>query len=158
MTTLPDSLTIRPAVVKDAPSIQALILYWSKKTPVLEKSLGQIYENIREFIVVKDGETLVGAAAMHIDWGDLAEIRSVVVHEDYLGKGIGRLLIEQQVKAAEHLGIERVFVLTDRVGFFRHLGFMEIDKGELPHKVWRDCINCPIFLNCTEVAMARNVV
>lgn len=157
MTTDNLSLTVGEACVQDAPSIQALILYWSKRTPVLEKSLGQIYENLREFVVVKKGDTLIGAAAMHIDWGDLAEIRSVVVHEDYKGKGIGKLLINQQLSVAKRLGIERVFVLTDQVGFFGHLGFTEIDKGELPHKVWRDCINCPIFLNCTEVAMARLV-
>ncbi|MDX1973187.1 MAG: N-acetyltransferase [Candidatus Sumerlaeia bacterium] len=147
--------SVSEALVKDAPLIQELILYWSKRTPVLEKSLGQIYENLREFVVVRDGDRLAGAAAMHIDWGDLAEIRSVVVHPDYKGKGVGRLLIDKQISVAKHLGIDRVFVLTDQVGFFGHMGFEEIDKGDLPHKVWRDCMNCPIFLNCTEVAMAR---
>ncbi len=149
--------TVGEALVQDAAAIQALILYWSQRTPVLEKSLGQIYENLREFVVVRHENKIVGAAAMHIDWGDLAEIRSVVVDEQYKGKGVGKLLIQQQLAVAKRLGIDRVFVLTDQVGFFAHLGFTEIDKGELPHKVWRDCINCPIFLNCTEVAMALNV-
>lgn len=149
------TIQVVPARVAHARDIHRLIVYWSERTPVLLKSLGQIYETLREFVVAVDGDQVVGAAALHIDWADLAEIRSVVVAPERVSEGIGRSLIEKQVEVARELGIERVFVLTDKVAWFNKLGFMPIDKAELPHKVWRDCVNCPIFTKCTEEALAR---
>jgi len=149
------SLVVVPAKVAHARDIHRLIVYWSERSPVLLKSLGQIYENLREFIVALDGDQVVGAAALHIDWADLAEIRSVVVAADRVNQGVGRSLIERQIEIARDLGIEKVFVLTDKAAWFAKLGFAPIDKAELPHKVWRDCVNCPIFTKCTEVALAR---
>ncbi len=151
------TITVQQARVPHAAEIHRLIMHWSERTPVLPKNLGQIYENLREFVVALDGEHVVGAAALHIDWADLAEIRSVVVDPNCQGKGVGKLLIEKQMEIAADLGIEKVFVLTDQVGWFARLGFGPIDKADLPHKVWRDCVHCPIFTNCTEVALARSV-
>lgn len=152
------ALVVRKARVADAPQIHRLITYWAERTPVLPKSLGQVYENLREFVVVLDGEEeVVGAAAMHIDWADLAEIRSVVVHPDRQGTGVGQRMVDALIAEADELGIEKVFVLTDQPGWFARFGFGPIDKAELPHKVWRDCVHCPIFTKCTEVALARSV-
>ncbi|MBI5155211.1 N-acetyltransferase [Candidatus Poribacteria bacterium] len=150
-------MTVVPARIVHAPQIHRLISYWAERTPVLPKSLGHIYENLREFVVALDGEQVVGCAAMHIDWADLAEVRSVAVAPDRRNQGIGQRLVEAILRDAEELGIERVFCLTDQVGWFARLGFNPIDKAELPHKVWRDCMNCPIFTKCTEVAMGRPV-
>jgi len=152
------AISIRPAIVSDAPRIHALVTYWAERTPVLPKSLGSIYENLREFVVAVDGEEVVGAAALHIDWADLAEIRTVVVAPERRNQGLGRMLVEAQIAEAANLGIERVFCLTDQPGWFARLGFGPIDKAELPHKVWRDCLHCPIFTKCTETALARKVV
>ncbi len=151
------NITVIPARVAHARDIHRLVVYWSERTPVLLKSLGQIYENLREFVVAVENDKVVGAAALHIDWADLAEVRTVVVSPDHQGRRIGQMLIEKQVDIARDLGIERVFVLTDKPAWFARLGFGPIDKAELPHKVWRDCVNCPIFTNCTEVALGRDV-
>jgi amino-acid N-acetyltransferase len=157
MPQLAPTITIENARVVHAPQIHRLVSYWASRTPVLPKSLGQIYENLREFVVALDGDAVAGAAALHIDWADLAEIRSVVVEDGRLGQGIGKRLIEHLVEEARVLGIERVFVLTDKPEWFARLGFEPIDKSDLPHKVWRDCVHCPIFTACTEVALARTV-
>jgi amino-acid N-acetyltransferase len=157
MPQLAPSIVIESARVAHAPQIHRLISYWASRTPVLPKSLGQIYENLREFAVALEDGQVVGAAALHIDWADLAEIRSVVVEDGRLGQGIGQGLIAHLEEEARHLGIERVFVLTDKPSWFGRLGFEPIDKAELPHKVWRDCIHCPIFTACTVVALAKRV-
>jgi len=150
-------ITIHDAKIADAVRIHQLITFWASRTPVLGKSLGQVYETLREFVVAKiDGE-IVGAAALHIDWADLAEIRSVVVDEKYLKAGVGKKVIYRQCEIAKELGVEKVFVLTDKVDYFEKLGFKPIDKNDLPHKVWRDCIHCPIFANCTEVPLGMDV-
>lgn len=151
------TVTIQKARVEHAEQIHRLVKYWSERTPVLPKSLGAIYENLREFVVAIQGGIVIGAAAMHIDWSDLAEIRSVVVDPERQGGGVGHKMIDALIAEADDLGIEKVFVLTDQPGWFARFGFGPIDKSELPHKVWRDCIHCPIFTKCTEVALARSV-
>lgn len=151
------TLQIVPARIPHAPEIHRLINYWAERTPVLPKSLGQVYETLREFVVALDGDRVVGAAAMHIDWADLAEIRSVVVDPERRSQRVGQAMIEHLIRDADEIGLEKVFVLTDQPGWFARLGFGPIDKADLPHKVWRDCVHCPIFTNCTEVALARGV-
>lgn len=158
LATTASGITIRRAVVADAPRIHALITWWSERTPVLAKTLGSIYENLREFVVAVDDSEVVGAAALHIDWADLAEVRSVVVANERRGQRIGEALVLALIAEAAELGVERVFCLTDQPGWFARLGFGPIDKADLPHKVWRDCMHCPIFTRCTEVAMGRRVV
>lgn len=148
-------IVIAKARIPDAPRIHRLVTYWSERTPVLPKSLGQIYEDLREFVVAREGDRVVGAAAMHIDWSDLAEIRTVVVHPERQKRGIGKRMIEALIEEACQLGIDRVFILTDQAEWFARFGFQVIEKDELPHKVWRDCVHCPIFTHCTEIAMAR---
>jgi len=99
----------------------------------------------------------VGAASLHIVWEDLAEIRSLVVSEEYQGKGIGAKLVEACLKEAKELGIPKVFVLTTSPNFFKKLGFIEINKQELPQKVWADCIRCSKFPECDEIPMIKEI-
>lgn len=42
-------------------------------------------------------------------------------------------------------------------GFFRKLGFEDIDKKELPHKIRADCIHCSMFPDCDEEALMYQV-
>ena len=88
-------------------------------------------------------------------WSDLAEIRAVALEDGYRGKGLGRMIVEALIEEAKDLGIERVFVLTYRERFFGSLGFKIIDKAELPHKIWSECVNCVHFPNCNESAMIQ---
>jgi UDP-N-acetylmuramoyl-tripeptide--D-alanyl-D-alanine ligase len=60
-------------------------------------------------------------------------------------------------RRARELGISRVFALTYKPDFFYRLGFRTIDKSELPHKVWSECINCVKFPDCGEVAVALDL-
>jgi amino-acid N-acetyltransferase len=48
----------------------------------------------------------------------------------------------------------RIFTLTYQHEFFGTLGFQEIDKVQLPEKIWSDCFKCPKYPDyCDEVAM-----
>jgi amino-acid N-acetyltransferase len=88
---------------------------------------------------------------------DLAEIRSLAVHEGYAGRGLGKALVGACLEEAASLGIKRAFALTYRPGFFERLGFRTLDKRELPQKIWKDCIRCARFTCCDEVALIRDV-
>jgi amino-acid N-acetyltransferase len=149
---------IRKARIADVRTIQALIGEYARKGLMLPRSLSSIYENLRDYFVYENekGE-VVGSAAIHIMWEDLAEIRSLAVREGEMGRGLGTKLVEACVSEAIVLGITRVFALTYRPDFFKRLGFHEIDKSELPQKIWSDCLKCAKFPDCDEVALAADL-
>ena len=148
---------IRKARMADVKTIQTLIGEYARKGAMLPRSLSSIYENLRDYFVYEDGNgEVIGSAAIHIMWEDLAEVRSLAVREGEMGKGIGTKLVEACISEAIVLGITRVFALTYRPGFFKRLGFREVDKSELPHKIWSDCLKCAKFPDCDEVALVAD--
>lgn len=151
-------MIIRKAVAGDVPAIQALVNGFADKDRMLHRSLSELYENIRDFLVADEGGEVAGCCALHIVWGDLAEVKSLAVASDYQGKGLGHRLVDACAAEAERLGIPRVFCLTYEVEFFRRCGFHVVDRSEFPRKVWSECIRCPKFFNCTEVAMTRELI
>jgi amino-acid N-acetyltransferase len=149
-------LNIRPARVGDVPAIYELIRTFADRKVMIRRSLGELYESIREFQVAIDGDRVVGCAALHVFWEDLAELKCLAVAEDVQRAGIGRGLVEACWAQARELEINSVFALTYAVEFFERCGFLQMDKADLPHKIWNECVRCPLFPNCTEVALIRS--
>jgi len=123
---------------------------------MIRRSLGELYESIREFLVATDeGGRVIGCVALHVFWDDLAELKCLAVSEQAHGRGIGRKLVEACWDAARVLEIRTVFTLTYVAEFFEKCSYHRIDKADLPHKIWNECVRCPLFPNCTEVALVR---
>lgn len=139
--------------ITDIPQIYQLISYFADRGEILPRSLSELYENIRECFVVRKGKRVIACVLLHIFWSDLAEIRSLAVAEDSQKRGIGTRLVKACLIEAEQLGISTVFCLTNKPVFFEQKDFSQIDKMELPRKVWADCYHCPKFPNCDEVAL-----
>jgi len=133
--------------------MQQLINHFADKGEMLPRPLSELYESIRDFFVIREGERVVACAALHVSWSDLAEIRSVAVAEDSQGEGLGDRLVAACLKESAELGINTVFCFTYQPEFFRRHKFADIDKMELPRKVWTDCFRCPKFPNCDESAL-----
>ena len=148
---------VEKAKIQDVPQMHQLINYFADKDEMLPRSLSEIYENIRDYFVVKQGEQVIACAALHVCWSDLAEIKSVAVAEDNQQQGIGTQLVTACLKEARELGIPTVFCLTYRPSFFEKFGLSQIDKMELPRKVWTECYRCPKFPDCDEVALICNL-
>ena len=149
---------IRKARMKDVKAIQKLIAEYARKGDMLPRSLSEIYENLRDyFVYVQNGEEVIGAAAIHIMWEDLAEVRSLAVRDGDMGRGVGTKLVETCISEAIVLGIPRVFALTYKPDFFEKLGFVRVDKSQLPHKIWTDCLKCSKFPDCDEVALVSDL-
>jgi amino-acid N-acetyltransferase len=144
---------IRKAQIADVKNIQKLLMTFANRGDMLSRSLSELYESIRDFYVVEEDGVLLGASALHIVWDDLAEVRSVAVLEDSGRKGIGSRLVQACITEAREIGLRRIFCLTYKPDFFAKHGFRLVDKSELPHKVWGDCIKCPKFPDCDENAM-----
>jgi len=148
---------VRKAKVGDVPVIAEIVNEKAKAGLMLHRPISRIYDNIRDYTVVEIDGCIIGCGALHVMWSDLAEIRAVAFRDEFIGKGYGRKLVESLLDEAKELEIEKVFVLTYNEGFFRHLGFVDIDKSELPHKIWGECINCMHFPDCDEVSLIRKV-
>ena len=148
---------IRKANINDVKKLQKLITYYAKRNKMLPRSLNELYENIRDFFVYTEGKNIYGACALHIDWEDLAEIKSLAVARSRSGKGIGKKLLEQCIKEAKTLKIKKVFALTYIPEFFKRFGFKLVDRDELPHKIWSECIKCVYFPGCKEIALMKEI-
>jgi len=150
------AVSIRKAIIGDVGRIQALVNHYASKETMLGLSLSEIYDQIRDFTVAEGPRrALIGVCALHVIWDDLAEIRSLAVDPKIRRRGVGRSLVEHCLEEARSLQIPKVFALTYQAEFFRRIGFERVDKGELPHKVWRDCLKCTKFPNCDETAVLK---
>jgi len=148
---------IRKATVRDIDSIQELINFYAEKDKMLPRSLNELYENIRDFFVYeKDGKVL-GCAALHVAWEDLAEIKSLAVAESKQKKKIGSMLVESVFEDARNLKVKRIFALTYLPTFFERFGFKKVAHSKLPHKIWSECIKCVKFPDCEELAMVIDI-
>ncbi len=147
------AIETRKARVGDAEQIRKLINSYASDNQMLFRSLSEIYENIRDYhLAIDDGE-VVGSCALHVFWEDLAELRSLAVRRDHLGKGLGRRLVKNVLTEAPSLGIKNVFILTAIPEYFEKAGFQVVDRSELPQKIWAECVKCPKFPDCDEIAM-----
>ncbi len=144
---------LRKAQIGDVKEIQKLLTLYASRGDMLSRSLSELYEALRDYYVEVEEGQLLGTAALHIVWDDLAEVRSVAVAQNVGRKGVGSRLVTACIEDARSLGLKRVFCLTYKPDFFAKFGFRLVDKSELPHKVWGDCIKCVKFPDCDENAM-----
>ena len=148
-------MKIRNAKIADAPIIYTLINNYAEQDKMLFRSMADIYENIRSFVLAEQNGAVIGCCCLQIIWSDLAEIKSLAVDEDYLGKGAGKLMVRKALREAKGLGVKRVFALTLEPGFFKKFGFKTIERKKLPMKVWMDCARCSKQENCDEIALIK---
>ena len=151
-------MEIRKARTADAVQIHKLVNEYAKQEVMLPRSLLSVYENIRDFYVAVEGERVMGCSALHFTWGDMAEVRSLAVDPAAGGQGVGRTLVEANIVEARAHDLIQVYAFTYVTGFFEKLGFREVPHEAMPRKTWMDCVNCPKFNCCDEVAMVLDLV
>jgi amino-acid N-acetyltransferase len=150
---------IRKAKIKDIKSIYELLQEYGNSGELLPRPLSELYDHLRDFSVYVDekDDSVIGCCALQICWDDLAEIRSLAVHPMHVGNKIGSELTESALVEAKSFNIAKVFTLTYRPGFFKRYGFVEIDRSELPLKIWGGCLLCIKFPDCDETAMMKEI-
>jgi amino-acid N-acetyltransferase len=150
-------LKIRKAKISDLKQAHRLINDFAKRGQMIPRSLNELYETLRDFVICEVEGNVCGVCALHIMWEDLAEIRSLAVDEHLQRHGIGKNLVKHCLTEAQDLGITRIFALTYQPDFFKKLGFCDTDKAALPQKIWGDCVRCPRFPECDENAVIINL-
>ncbi len=138
----------------DIEAIFELVNSYASDGVMLARSRNTLYETIRDMIVAEDEHgSIVGVGGLHVIWNELAEIRTMAVSRDHTRQGIGAEIVRRLLDEGRAIGVSRFITLTYKPGFFQTLGFRTITKEQLPHKVWKECIDCPKFPNCDEIAM-----
>ena len=146
---------LRKATFGDVEAIHKLVNDYAQQGVMLPRSRNSIYETLRDVILAEEEGRLVGVGSLHLSWDALAEVRALAIAPDFQRRGIGRQIVEALLVEGRALGVKTFFTLTYQPEFFGTLGFSEVTKEELPQKVWKECINCPKFPNCDEVAMVK---
>jgi amino-acid N-acetyltransferase len=145
----------REALLPDAEQIHALIAAYSGDGTLLPRTLAEICENVRDFVVLEHAGQIFGCGALHLYGPHLAEIRSITVDPAYQGGGGGRKLVKALLAQAEKHGVTCVCLFTRIPQFFSRLGFTTAEHRDLPDKIHKDCYKCPRLHRCDEVAMIR---
>ena len=151
------AVAVRKATLLDIPRILALINAYAAQAVMLPRTEFEMSENIRDFSCAYEGQTLLGCGALHFYTPASAEVRSLAVLPAAKDQGIGRALIEALEEEARENGVESIFAFTYVPGFFAKLGFSEVERGELPLKVWKDCLRCSKFRSCDEIAVLKRL-
>ena len=152
------TITVRKARLADVPRMLPLLDEFARQAEILPRTEDDLYRSIREWVVAEAESTkIVGTGSLLIMWKDLAEIRSLVVDPACQGQGVGRRMVDMLLEEAVALELQRVFALTRKPGFFMKLGFQLTRIESLPRKVQRDCVFCPKFHACDEVAVVLNL-
>jgi len=148
-------LATRKATMRDIHALLQLINSYAAEGAMLPRTEFEISENIRDFTVVYAGSQLIGCGALHFYTPTSGEIRSLAVAPQVKRQGVGVLLIEALEKEAINNELSAIFAFTYVADFFRKLGFEQVDRGLLPLKVWKDCLSCPKFQCCDEIAVLK---
>jgi amino-acid N-acetyltransferase len=145
----------RGAVFADVEAVHKLLNAYAAEGLMLSRSRNSIYENIRDYIIAANGDTIIGVGALHIVWDKLAEIRSLAITAEYKKRGIGREIVGRLEIDGKALGAETFFALTYQTDFFAKCGYSIVPNDSLPQKVWKECVYCPKYPYCDENAMIK---
>lgn len=151
------ALSVRKAAMRDIPHVLRLINEYAANGIMLPRTEFEMSENIRDFSVAYDGDILAGCGALHFYTPTTAEIRSLAVRPQQKQHGIGRAIVEALEAEARQNDLEAIFAFTYVPQFFERLGFGEVERGELPLKAWKDCLRCPKFEHCDEIAVLKRL-
>lgn len=148
---------VRKASMADIPAILQLINGYAANGIMLPRTEFELSEFIRDFSVIYAGPELIGCAALHFYGPTIAEVRSLAVAPSAKGTGAGRLLMEALEREALDFDLGSLFAFTYVPDFFSRMGYSLVDRVELPLKAWKDCLRCPKFQACDEIAVLKRI-
>jgi len=144
--------------VSDIQNMQKLVIPDVENGNILDRSYHEMATTIRSYTVVKRDEEIIGFIALHIHTIELAEIRSLVVKEEFRQRGVAKELIQKTIEEGKSLHLKRLLVLTYKKELFKFFNFVEIPKESIPEtKIWADCIKCKHFPICDEISLLLDI-
>lgn len=136
--------SVRRARTNDVPKIKELVEPLVQERILLGKETVVFYEAVQEFRVAEDAAgRLIGCGALHVMWQDLAEVRTLAVSREWLGRGVGHALLARLESDAQELGLSRLFCLTFEVAFFARHGFSDMGTETVDSSVYAELVRSP---------------
>lgn len=148
----------RSATFDDVEKLHKLLNDYAAEGLMLPRSRNSIYENLRDYVVAVENNHVIGCGALHFVWDRLAEIRSLAVDPERKTQGIGRKMVELLEAEGIERGVKMFFTLTYQPGFFAKCDYIETAKEKLTQKVWKECVYCPQYPYCNELAFVKTTV
>lgn len=152
-----EEFTVRKASMGDIPALLGLINDYAARGIMLPRTEFELSENIRDFTVLYSGSEMLGCGALHFYTPTCGELRSLAIAPNQKARGLGRRIVEALEQEAVQNGLHAIFAFTYVPLFFNRMGFREVERGELPLKVWKDCLRCPKFHCCDEIAVLKTL-
>jgi amino-acid N-acetyltransferase len=141
--------------MSDIPALTALINGFARAGAMLPRTEFELSEGVRDFTVVLQDDRIIGCAGLHFYGPTIAEVRSLAVDPTRQKTGAGQALMEALELEAREFDLDAVFAFTYVPGFFAKMGYHEVERGDLPLKAWKDCLRCPKFQACDEIAVLK---
>lgn len=136
--------TVRHARAADVRSIHRMLEPYVQRRILLGKDIVVLYEAVQQFVVAEDASgRLIGCGALHVMWEDLGEVRTLIVADDWLHRGVGRAIVEGLEADARALGLSRLFCITFEVDFFTRRGFSPIGEHVVDPDVYAQLVRSP---------------
>ena len=150
-------MKIRDAEKRDIDTMARIIGHYASEGVMLPRSHGALTEALPHYVVADfDGE-VIGCGGLEPYSPNVAEIYGLATAPGNAPRGTGRAIVRALIERAKTENISQVFALTLAPGFFQRMGFRTVEHKDLPMKVWRDCVACPKFGNCDEIAMVLDL-
>jgi amino-acid N-acetyltransferase len=146
---------LRKAKMSDIPRLIELINGFARDGTMLPRTEFELSEGIRDFTILLADGVILGCAGLHFYGPTIAEVRSLAVDPACQGSGAGQALMDALEREAREYELDIVFAFTYVPGFFAKMGYHEVERGELPLKAWKDCLRCPKFQACDEIAVVK---
>ncbi len=129
MTSAASQVRVRRARTDDVSAMVELMAPLVERRILLGKDLVELYGAVPEFMVAVDSDDrVIGYGAVHVMWEHLGEVRTLGVSEQWLGRGVGHLLLDSIETQARELGLTQLFCLTFEVDFFERHGFSAVSE------------------------------
>lgn len=140
-------MSLRKPTVRDVPQLTALI---NRDLTILPRSQHYVFTNLRDFIIAEEDGNIVGCASLHVLWENIAEVRAVTVAQGGRDNSLFRQMVYHLMEDGRKLGVQQIVVLTQNPKSFVNVGFRQVERTDVPQIVWKECINCVHFPDCTE--------
>jgi len=148
---------VRAACASDAAAIHALIIEHLAEGRLLPRDRDEIATHAHRFVLaISEGRVMACAELAPLS-RDVAEVRSLVVHRNARGLGLGSELVSELVGLATTGGFEKVCAFTHAPSFFVRQDFSIVPHVWLPEKIVTDCHACPHFRHCGQYAVIREL-
>jgi amino-acid N-acetyltransferase len=150
-------LTLRTATADDSEALYALIRAHALEGHLLPRELDEIRQHAERFVVCDAAGTLMACAELAPLSGRVAEVRSLVVKEDFRRVGLAARLVGELRRRATSLGFDMLCAFTHDARFFVRQDFSIVPHTWLPEKIQTDCVGCPLFRRCEQYAVVMSL-